>query len=129
LSYYNSQQQYISSILDNKISKAKTLLLERRTSILNNSPEKKLLEIEKNLENLSRIAEFCTNNSFIEKSKTINSLGAKLEALNPISVLQRGYSIAEKDGKIINSAKELKADDIIKLTLKDGNINTKVLEN
>ena len=129
LSYYNSKQQYISSILDNKISKAKTLLLERRTSILNNSPEKKLLEIEKNLENLSRIAEFCTNNSFIEKSKTINSLGAKLEALNPISVLQRGYSIAEKDGKIINSAKELKADDIIKLTLKDGNINTKVLEN
>ena len=46
-----------------------------------------------------------------------------------MSVLRRGYGIAEKDGKIINSIKELKTDDILKLTLKDGTVNTKVLEN
>ena len=34
--------------------------------------------------------------------------------------------IAEKDGKTINSVKELKTDDIVNLILKDGVVKTRV---
>ena len=56
----------------------------------------------------------------------IHKNGGKLEALNPVSVLQRGYSVAEKDGKIVSSVNDVKTDDILNITLKDGKIITKV---
>ena len=37
--------------------------------------------------------------------------------------------LAEKNGIVINSVKEIKTDDIIDLTLKDGTVKTKVVEN
>ena len=43
-----------------------------------------------------------------------------------MSVLQRGYSVAEKDGKIVSSVNDVKTDDILNITLKDGKIITKV---
>lgn len=129
IAYYNSQRQYISSIIDSKISKLKASLSEKKTLLSENSPEKKLIETGKNLDGLSKRFEVSVNRAYLEKSELIKSIGAKLEALNPVSVLRRGYGIAEKDGKIINSIKELKPDDILKLTLKDGTVNTKVLEN
>ncbi len=129
IAYYNSQRQYISSIIDSKISKLKASLSEKKTLLSENSPEKNLLAISKNLDGLSKRFEVSVNRAYLEKSELIKSIGAKLEALNPVSVLRRGYGIAEKDGKTINSIKELKTDDILKLTLKDGTVNTKVLEN
>lgn len=129
IAYYNSQRQYISSIIDSKISKLKASLSEKKTLLSENSPEKKLLAISKNLDGLSKRFEVSVNRAYLKKSELIKSIGAKLEALNPVSVLRRGYGIAEKDGKIINSIEELKPDDILKLTLKDGTVNTKVLEN
>ena len=56
----------------------------------------------------------------------IRKNGGKLEALNPVYVLQRGYSVAEKDGKIVSSVNDVKTDDILNITLKDGKIITKV---
>lgn len=129
IAYYNSQRQYISSVIDSKISKLRASLSEKKTLLSENSPEKKLIETGKNLDGLSKRFEVSVNRAYLEKSELIKSIGAKLEALNPVSVLRRGYGIAEKDGKIINSIKELKPDDILKLTLKDGTVNTKVLEN
>lgn len=129
LSYYSSQQQYISSMLDAKISQANKKLSDFNASIVRNSPEKRLLNIEQNLAYLSKIITNSVTNKFVSSNEQVKKLGAKLEALNPISVLQRGYAVAEKDNNIINSVKELKNGDKIKLTLKDGYVNTVVSEN
>ncbi|MCH5298166.1 MAG: exodeoxyribonuclease VII large subunit [Ruminococcus sp.] len=129
LSYYSSQQQYISSMLDTKISQANKILSDFNASIQRNSPEKKLLSIEQNLIYFSRIISNSANNKFTSSQEQVKKLGAKLEALSPVAVLQRGYAVCEKDDKTINSVKELKAGDIIKLTLKDGYVNTVVSEN
>ena len=45
---------------------------------------------------------------------------AKLDALSPLKTLTRGYSIAEKDGKVIKNAKALKTGDLINLKFQDG---------
>ena len=47
--------------------------------------------------------------------------------MSPLSVLARGYSIAQKDGKALRSVKNVKPDDEIKITLSDGKITAKVL--
>ena len=62
-------------------------------------------------------------NQFLSSSKT-------LEAVSPLSVLSRGYSILTKGEKeqVINSYAQVKIGDEIKGKLKEGQILTKVIE-
>ena len=53
---------------------------------------------------------------------------AKLDALSPLKTLARGYSIVEKDGKIVSNIDETNVDDILELRLKNGKLKTKVVE-
>ena len=61
-----------------------------------------------------------------EKKKYVELL-AKLDTLSPLKTLLRGYSIVEKEGKIIKSVKELKKDDEINLRLNDGSKTAKII--
>lgn len=47
---------------------------------------------------------------------------AKLEGLNPLSVLNRGYAVVYKDGKIISSTADVKIGDVLKIRLSDGTV-------
>jgi len=47
-------------------------------------------------------------------------LVTKLDALSPLKTLTRGYTLTEKDGKIIKSATELQQNDKVKLKFVDG---------
>lgn len=62
-----------------------------------------------------------------EAEKHFQSEISKLDALSPIKTLVRGYSIIERDGKIIKSAKNLKQDDIIQIKLIDGIKTAKII--
>ena len=51
-----------------------------------------------------------------------------LDGLSPLKTLARGYSIVEsRDKKIIKSCKDLKKNDLINITLNEGNVEAKVL--
>lgn len=57
-----------------------------------------------------------------EKSRYVSDV-AKLDALSPLKVLSRGYSIAEVNGKVIKSANDISNGDKFKLKLSDGAVN------
>ena len=61
------------------------------------------------------------NNLSIEKERLTN-IGAILHNLSPLATIDRGYSIIQKEGKVINSIKEIEIKDDIDIVLKDGNI-------
>ena len=52
---------------------------------------------------------------------------AKLDSLSPLKTLTRGYSIVEKDGKMIKSVNDLKSKDRISIKLTDGNKEAEIL--
>lgn len=52
---------------------------------------------------------------------------SKLDALSPLKTLSRGYSIVQKDNKIVKTVKELKHGDSIKIRLTDGEKEAKIL--
>jgi len=52
----------------------------------------------------------------------------KLELLNPLNILNKGYSIVTKDETLIKSYKDLNKDDVINIKLNKGNINAIVKE-
>lgn len=56
-----------------------------------------------------------------EKEKTkYGKLVAQLDAYSPLKTLSRGYSITQKDGKIVKTQSELKAGDMIEIKFIDG---------
>ena len=63
-----------------------------------------------------------------QKSKTqaIKNF-AKLDALSPLKTLSRGYSIIEKDNKIIKNIEDLKKDELIKIRMQNGEKEAKIL--
>ena len=64
----------------------------------------------------------------IQKSKTEATKNiAKLDALSPLKTLSRGYSIVQKNDKVIKSVNELNKDDIISLRLADGSKDAKII--
>ena len=50
------------------------------------------------------------------------SLLNKLEILNPLLTIKRGYSITKKDDKVITSVKDLKKNDTLQIQLQDGSV-------
>jgi exodeoxyribonuclease VII large subunit len=48
--------------------------------------------------------------------------------LNPLNILERGYSVTTKNGKIIKNAAELKAGDEINVRLHKGSVVGKVIK-
>ena len=52
---------------------------------------------------------------------------SKLDALSPLKTLTRGYSIIEKEGKIVKSIIDLQAEDEISIRLRDGEKQAKII--
>ena len=70
-------------------------------------------------------------NSIVLKQKVVQkdfkSMVLKLDALSPLKTMVRGFSIIEKDGKIIKSCKDLEKDDEVSIKLIDGNKQAKIM--
>ena len=80
-----------------------------------------ILHAEKNL--LSHIKIILGN-----KKAHFAAHSSKLEALNPLSIVTRGYSVAYSDGRIVKKLEDVAIDSEISVKLSDGFVNAKVTE-
>ena len=63
----------------------------------------------------------------LQGSKTkMVELVTKLDSLSPLKTLTRGYSIMEKDGKVVKSVKDISAGDDVDIRLIDGTAKAKI---
>lgn len=113
LSMYEVKEQKLDNLLDNlnkainkKIDNTKVKLFTIKNSYILNNPSMLYKYSEQKLDHII----------------------SKLEVLNPLNTLSRGYAIAKKDNKVISNVKDISKDDIITITLKDGNIESKVIK-
>lgn len=126
MSYYFKQKQYISAMLDRKIKTAQLRLENQQRRMSASSPKLKAEQLEKQLSAKSEKLTRFMNIYISDKENKLIAAKGKLDSLNPLNVLNRGYAIAEKDEKIITSSKQLKDGDDFTVILSDGKINAKV---
>ena len=62
------------------------------------------------------------------KSLKLSALAGKLNALSPLAVLARGYSVAQKNNEIIKSVSDINENDEIHIAFSDGGAICKVNE-
>ena len=114
----------IKNILD---SNKKTINNILNSYILKNPSNLYEVKMQK-LDNLIEKLNYYTCNIIQNKNNKFINILNKLEALNPINTIKRGYSITKNNNKVVTSAKEIKTDDLIETELSDGKIISKVME-
>lgn len=132
----DSDRRYLSKILDSYILKSPMSIYEVKEEKLSNYIER-LKSIMMNIINSNNIKLNSIKSSFIftnpskileKKSNDYNSLVNKLEILNPLNTLKRGYTITKKDNKVLTSIKNTKKNENIEVDLVDGVINATINE-
>ena len=68
------------------------------------------------------------NNLWMYKTNRFDVVREKLQALNPLHVMDKGFALIEKDHQVITSVKTLTKDEIIDLRLKDGKASARILD-
>ena len=115
-----SYQDRLRMALLKKVELMKLRFEKVMSSVVFREPLRKVNDNYISLDNLlKRLEAGIKIKSEKEKNKYIELL-AKLDALSPLKTLSRGYSITEKEGKIIKSKDELIKGDKIDLRFSDG---------
>ena len=113
----------------NKLIKFKRLNLDKlTTSYVLNNPSLMYQNKEQQLMLMVDKVNDLIKQNIKEKSIFLNHIIEKLELINPLGVLKRGYTLTYMDDKIVNSTKSIKKDDTLKIRFSDGIVNTKVID-
>jgi len=121
------QQRMRSIILENSKNKAERLALATaRLSPLGLTA--KLGGYETRLALLGKRQIFAGSEIAAIKAKDLGVMMAKLDALSPLSVLNRGFSITEKEnGEIVRNSKQTQTGDKLNIRLANGKLSAEVL--
>lgn len=92
------------------------------------NPTQKISEKEMLLDMKVKNINSAINNIINKKNIILVKNITKIDSLSPLKTLSRGYSIAEKDGKILKSVTQVNKEDRIELKVTDGIVKTKVEE-
>ena len=126
LSYFKSVKDSLPAIMQRRIDFEKQELDNLASSKVLLSP-KGFINIRKNeLDMLSADMIKAFKAILSENQREFVALSAKLDALSPLSVLSRGYSIVQNKNKVIKSAKELNIGQNIMVKLSDGKAECEV---
>ena len=97
-------------------------------AFIQNSPVNKIKEVKVHLQNTSKDLLNAFKAKTERKNNILGELVATLQAVSPLSVLARGYSIisTEPGGQILSSASQVKIGQKISAVLNEGKIKAKV---
>ena len=132
----DSRKQGLGSLINSYVLKKPTAMYEIKEQNLDFLIDRINKEMKIILDN-TRVRLFKVSNSYILtnpdilykfKMQGLEHLINKLDVLNPMNTLKRGYAIVKKDNKVVSDLKKIQIDDNINIEVKNGMINAKVLE-
>lgn len=123
----DAQRQYLSSLMDKKLIENNNIVSEITAKLLSLSPDDKIAKLYNDLDFLSQKYENNSNRIFQKTANKIELLATKLESLNPVSILKRGYSVVTNNDKTVTSVKDVKNGDTLAINVTDGKIISKVI--
>lgn len=127
---------YLESVKNSYALKNPNLMFDTRKQRLDmiseNLSKNLLIKIDRNKVRIDNIkSKYVLNNpESLYKDKKINlkNIIDKLELLNPLSILKRGYTVTYKDNKIIKNINDISKNDIVNIRINDGYIDAKVID-
>lgn len=108
----NDERKRLNIIKERLEYRSPAMQIDRRLQLVDSLLSNALLNIQKRLD---------------AENARLSSSAAQLDALSPLKVLSRGYSMVTKENRIVTSSKELTVGDKIDIRLADGKRKCEVL--
>ncbi|PLR76449.1 exodeoxyribonuclease VII large subunit [Bacillus sp. V3-13] len=92
-------------------------------------PRELLSEAAASYKRTNRALNKALGNIHTNKQKDLHSMLTTLEALSPLKIMNRGYSLVYKDdGQLVKSISAVKKDESIEVKMADGNMQCRVID-
>ncbi len=111
-----------------RVNKSQERLMRSDRKIAAFNPKEQVVYSRKRLDAADRLLRQSMQAALKTKQRELVSTLRQLDALSPLKVMQRGYSLVydEKEKQLIKSVQQVQLGDIIKLRLADGRIDCHV---
>ena len=118
----------LQTLMQRRITQEKRFLEQIKASRVFNRPDRMLdgfrLRIDEREADLSR----AIGQAILQKRQNVTSVAGKLQALNPLAVLARGYATVSRDGVSITSVQQINDNDTLDIRMADGSVNAMVTQ-
>ncbi len=115
-----SQESFINNIVKSKIELYKEKLRRYSEENMLKSFHSYTARLKKAIDDNHTEIDNNIDKIIYKKKSNLLSMVEKIEALNPLAILKRGYSITLKSDKVISSVQNVKAGDEISIRVNDG---------
>ena len=101
-------------------------ILEQSDRLARLSPQKRLRQDEKKLQNLANTIQLSLKNGIMKREEHLQLQTARLRALDPLAKLSGGYGYITKQGRTVSSVREVSMGDVLTIRVCDGTVQAVV---
>ena len=101
-------------------------ILEQSERLARLSPQKRLRQDEKKLQNLANTIQLSLKNGIMKRKEHLQLQTARLRALDPLAKLSGGYGYITKQGRTVSSVREVSMGDVLTIRVCDGTVQAVV---
>ena len=101
-------------------------ILEHSERLARLSPQKRLRQDEKKLQNLANTIQLSLKNGIMKREEHLQLQTARLRALDPLAKLSGGYGYITKQGRTVSSVREVSMGDVLTIRVCDGTVQAVV---
>ena len=112
------------------MKKLEIMKLRYEKCLTSKSFKNPLERIENNylkLDNYIRLINMGISSRYKDNKNKFIKIVSKIDSLSPLKTLSRGYTVTEKNGKIVKSKNELKENDKVNIKFIDGELKAKII--
>ena len=116
----------LQTSMQKRITQEKRFLEQLTASRMFSRPDQMLDGFRIRLDECEANLNRTVNQALLQKRQNTAALAGKLQALNPLSILSRGYATVSKDGVALTSVKQIHDNDTLDIRMADGSIRATV---
>ncbi len=124
IKYY---EEKLKGLIETSLNNLNAQLEKTNERLLRFSPDQKIEKSILKYGELTKRLDKAYEKIISEKENEFISSVSKLEAMSPVSVLMRGYSLVYKNNRIVSRTSELTENDNVTIRLSDGKATAKII--
>ena len=110
----------LASLMADDVQARRVSLQAQARALVHLSPQIRLANFRQRVDDLASQAALSALHLLQLRRARLTGTGARLEALSPLAVLQRGYAVVRRDGRLVRSVVQVSSGDRLSVRVSDG---------
>lgn len=115
------------SAMNDKLAVERAVIEFKKSALQRLSPQNYIDNLRVRCDRASMSMEHSIRSEMAQKTKEFSALCAKLDAMSPLKILARGYSVTVKEGEVVSDVKAVKKGERIDVLIKNGKLECEIL--